>query len=224
MTRPRSSTCLARSESGLGAGKILVDTTTGDPQRTHDLAVWLAAGVEYLEAPISGSSEQTAPAYVDGIGRRPPQAFEACRDLLDSLAAKTYYVGRWGNAVRMKLVTNLVLGLNRAVLAEGWHSPGPLGYDGQCAGGVAEQPCLLAHHGRQGSQDGRRRFRAASQALAAPQGRAVDPRRGGPAPGSGCRYRSCIGICLDEAEAIGLGELDNSVIIQAIERPPLRHH
>ena len=35
------------------------------------------------------------------------------------LAAKTFYVGSWGNAAKMKLVTNLVLGLNRAALAEG---------------------------------------------------------------------------------------------------------
>jgi 3-hydroxyisobutyrate dehydrogenase-like beta-hydroxyacid dehydrogenase len=46
-------------------------------------------------------------------------AFHACSDLWQCLAAKTFFVGSWGNAAKMKLVTNLVLGLNRAALAEG---------------------------------------------------------------------------------------------------------
>lgn len=36
-----------------------------------------------------------------------------------NLAAATDYLGSWGNAGKMKLATNLVLGLNRAALAEG---------------------------------------------------------------------------------------------------------
>ena len=101
-------------------GKLLIDTTTGDPQRTALLGQRLAArGVDYLEVPISGSSEQTRRGVSTAMVAGPPRAFEASRDLLDAIAAKTYYVGEWGDGVRMKLVTNLVLGLNRAVLAEG---------------------------------------------------------------------------------------------------------
>ncbi len=107
-------------EDALRPGTIVIDTTTGDPQRMDRLGSWLAAhAVDYLEAPISGSSEQTRLHLSTALAAGPKDAFEACRDLFDCLAAKTYYVGQWGNGIRMKLVTNLVLGLNRAVLAEG---------------------------------------------------------------------------------------------------------
>jgi 3-hydroxyisobutyrate dehydrogenase-like beta-hydroxyacid dehydrogenase len=111
---------LRSMEGALAPGKILIDTTTGDPQRMAGLGASLEKrGVKYLEAPISGSSEQTRRGLSTALVAGPEDAFAACRDLLDVLAAKAFYVGAWGNAVRMKLVTNLVLGLNRAALAEG---------------------------------------------------------------------------------------------------------
>ena len=111
---------LAQLADAYQPGKLLIDTTTGDPQRTALLGARLAArGVDYLEVPISGSSEQTRRGQSTAMVAGPHRCLEACRDLLDAIAAKTYYVGQWGDGVRMKLVTNLVLGLNRAVLAEG---------------------------------------------------------------------------------------------------------
>jgi 3-hydroxyisobutyrate dehydrogenase-like beta-hydroxyacid dehydrogenase len=104
----------------LRPGKILIDTTTGDPQRMPALGSNLARrGVAYLEAPISGSSEQTRRHMATALAAGPAETFAACKDLLACIAAKTFYVGQWGDGVRMKLVTNLVLGLNRAALAEG---------------------------------------------------------------------------------------------------------
>jgi 3-hydroxyisobutyrate dehydrogenase-like beta-hydroxyacid dehydrogenase len=111
---------LGEMASGLRAGKVLLDTTTGDPQRMASLGASLAQqGVAYLEVPISGSSEQTRKHMSTALVAGPPEAYAACEDLLGCIAAKTFYVGEWGDGVRMKLVTNLVLGLNRAVLAEG---------------------------------------------------------------------------------------------------------
>jgi 3-hydroxyisobutyrate dehydrogenase-like beta-hydroxyacid dehydrogenase len=72
----------AQMQSGLRAGQIVVDTTTGEPAQTVALSARLAAlGVQYLDAPISGSSEQTrlGEATVMVGGER--SAFEACADL-----------------------------------------------------------------------------------------------------------------------------------------------
>jgi len=71
-----------------------------------------------LDAPISGSSEQTRRGEVTVIVGGPREAFDACRDLFECCAAKTIYAGRSGSGAKMKLVSNLVLGLNRAALAE----------------------------------------------------------------------------------------------------------
>ena len=64
---------LDRLSDGLRPGQILIDTTTGEPEQTARLGARLAArGVHYLDAPISGSSEQTrrgeAIAIVGGAG------------------------------------------------------------------------------------------------------------------------------------------------------------
>ena len=101
-------------------GRIIVDTSTSDPQLTVAVGTRLAKhGVKYLEAPFSGSSEQTRNHQSTALVAGDREPFKACGDLWDCLAAKTFYVGEWGNAAKMKLVTNLVLGLNRLVLAEG---------------------------------------------------------------------------------------------------------
>ena len=46
-------------------------------------------------------------------------AYKNCTDLLDLLAEHVFYLGASGNGSKAKLATNLVLGLNRLVLAEG---------------------------------------------------------------------------------------------------------
>jgi 3-hydroxyisobutyrate dehydrogenase-like beta-hydroxyacid dehydrogenase len=111
---------LAQMDQGLNAGQILIDTTTGNPEQTAALGARLAKrGVKYLDAPISGSSEQTRRREVTTIVGGPREAFEACRDVFDCFSRKTFHVGPCGSAAKMKLVSNLVLGLNRAALAEG---------------------------------------------------------------------------------------------------------
>jgi 3-hydroxyisobutyrate dehydrogenase-like beta-hydroxyacid dehydrogenase len=46
-------------------------------------------------------------------------AFDACADLFTALSERAFPLGVCGNGAKMKLVVNLVLGLHRAVLAEG---------------------------------------------------------------------------------------------------------
>ncbi len=44
--------------------------------------------------------------------------FRECEDLLRCFSSQSFHLGPCGSGARMKLVLNLVLGLNRAVLAE----------------------------------------------------------------------------------------------------------
>jgi 3-hydroxyisobutyrate dehydrogenase-like beta-hydroxyacid dehydrogenase len=104
----------------LAPGTILVDTTTGDPGPTAALGASLAEGwIAYLDATIAGSSAQVRDGEVLVVAGGEPSAFDACRDLFAAFAARAYRVGPCGSGARMKLVVNLVLGLQRAVLAEG---------------------------------------------------------------------------------------------------------
>lgn len=104
----------------LKAGQIIIDTTTGDPQEMAVLGAELAAqGVHYLDATVSGSSVQLQQRDVLVMAGGDEGAFERCREWLACFAREVVHVGPCGSGAKMKLVTNLVLGLNRAALAEG---------------------------------------------------------------------------------------------------------
>lgn len=106
--------------STLQPGHILIDTTTGEPADSITLAARLAKiGVQYLEAPISGSSEQTRRGEATVMVGGAHETFTACQDLWPILGKTVCYIGEAGTAAKMKLVSNLILGLNRAALAEG---------------------------------------------------------------------------------------------------------
>lgn len=115
---------------GLRAGQTLIDATTGDPGETEALGRRLAdEQVDYLESPIAASSEQTRQGQAMALVAGPKEAFDRCSDLFSALTAQAHYTGGWGNAARMKLVNNLILGLNRAVLGEGLWFAETLGLD-----------------------------------------------------------------------------------------------
>lgn len=118
-------------EAGLRAGQIILDTTTGDPREMAALGDELAArGVHYLDATISGSSAQLLQREVLVMAGGDAEVFERCRDLFAAFARDAVHVGPCGSGAKMKLVTNLVLGLNRAALAEGLAFAQQLDLDG----------------------------------------------------------------------------------------------
>jgi 3-hydroxyisobutyrate dehydrogenase-like beta-hydroxyacid dehydrogenase len=101
-------------------GTMILDVTTGDPESAAGQAAAAAAvGAEYLDATLSGSSAQARRGAALFMVGGPEPAFAACRALLAALGGAAVHVGPVGAGARMKLVTNLVLGLNRAALAEG---------------------------------------------------------------------------------------------------------
>jgi 3-hydroxyisobutyrate dehydrogenase-like beta-hydroxyacid dehydrogenase len=112
------------------SGRTVVDTTTGDPDRTAALGERLKAmGVDYLDATIVGSSRLVREGMAVVVAGGEEAVFRRCSDLLDTFAAREFHVGPWGSGARMKLVVNLVLGLNRAVLAEGLGFARASGFD-----------------------------------------------------------------------------------------------
>lgn len=115
---------LVGDAQGLLAGghrvQTLIDCSTGDPRRLEALANKLQAqGITLLEAPLSGSSEQIAAGQATLLLGGPAQAVADHAALWNALAAHAVHVGPAGMGARGKLATNLVLGLNRAALAEG---------------------------------------------------------------------------------------------------------
>jgi 3-hydroxyisobutyrate dehydrogenase-like beta-hydroxyacid dehydrogenase len=214
---------LEQMNTALQPGQIILDTSTSDPQQTSAMGQRLARrGIEYLEAPFSGSSEQTRNRQSTALVAGEKPAFDACQDLWDCLAAKTFYVGSWGNATKMKLVTNLVLGLNRAVLAEALVFAEATGLTREKAlevllGSPAYSRTMDAKGPKMVQADFTPEARL-SQHIKDVRLMLAEARRGGIVlPISSVHLE-----LLESAEAAGLGELDNSAIIRIIEDPDLR--
>jgi 3-hydroxyisobutyrate dehydrogenase-like beta-hydroxyacid dehydrogenase len=110
--------------------RVIIDTTTGEPERTEALARQLSdRGIQFLDAPISGSSEQIRRRQGVILIGGERTAYESCLDLFKTLSEKHYYLGSAGAGSRAKLASNLILGLNRLVLAEGLVFAERLGLD-----------------------------------------------------------------------------------------------
>ena len=99
---------------------LVIDCSTGNAQALAALAARLQAqGIAFLEAPMSGSSSQIANGAATMLLGGEDSVVAAQQALLEALSPKRVHVGSAGMGARAKLATNLVLGLNRAALAEG---------------------------------------------------------------------------------------------------------
>ncbi len=99
---------------------IIIDTTTGMPDKMVKMAEMVSAqNIGYLDATVGGSSEQARKGEVIVIAGGEEKAFQECEEIFQCFARETFHVGPSGSGAKIKLAVNLVLGLNRAVLAEG---------------------------------------------------------------------------------------------------------
>jgi L-threonate 2-dehydrogenase len=119
----------AIAQGGTGS-RIFVVTSTCDPDRLAALAARVALhGAHVLEVPISGASTQVARG--EGLGLVGGDEAVAARvsRILDTICPQRRHLGAVGNGTRTKLAVNLILGLNRAALAEGLVFASRLGLD-----------------------------------------------------------------------------------------------
>ncbi|MHC4167701.1 MAG: NAD(P)-dependent oxidoreductase [Planctomycetota bacterium] len=108
----------------------IIDTTTGDPDETMLLAKRLAQrGITFLDSTVSGSSRQVRDREAVFMVGGDSEGFEACRDVFSALAENVFYIGASGSGSKAKLASNLILGLNRLALAEGFVFADKLGLD-----------------------------------------------------------------------------------------------
>ncbi|MCP5519027.1 MAG: NAD(P)-dependent oxidoreductase [Verrucomicrobiales bacterium] len=202
---------------------VLLDTTTGAPDDAVRAGERVGAvGAAYLDSTVSGSSEQVrrGEGLVMVGGDR--EAFELCRPLLERLADRVVHVGPVGSGAKMKLATNLVLGLNRAALAEGLAFAGALGLDpAQTLAILQASPAASRIMEAKGPKMVTGDFR--------PQARLSQHLKDvrlilelGRETGARLPLSETHRTLLKEAEAAGWGGLDNSAIFKTLA-PPASH-
>src|SRR6204780_562024 len=111
------------------AGKIVLVTSTCDPDRIAALGARVGDKLRFLETPVSGTSEQVRQGDGVGLIGGDPKIAADAAPVLDALFAKSFHIGKIGDGGRAKLAVNLILGLNRLALAEGLVFATRLGLD-----------------------------------------------------------------------------------------------
>jgi 3-hydroxyisobutyrate dehydrogenase-like beta-hydroxyacid dehydrogenase len=111
------------------SGKIVLCTSTCDPDRIAALGANVAGKLRFLETPVSGTSEQVR--HGDGVGLIGGDASIAAdaAPVLDALFPRRFHIGKIGDGGRAKLAVNHILALNRLALAEGLVFASRLGLD-----------------------------------------------------------------------------------------------
>jgi len=111
-------------------GLILIDTTTADPILSEELAERLREkGIEMLDVTLSGTSKMCAEREITLMAGGKEEVFKECEEIFQALGKETSFMGKNGSGALTKLIVNLVLGLNRMVLAEGLALTKRLGMD-----------------------------------------------------------------------------------------------
>jgi 3-hydroxyisobutyrate dehydrogenase-like beta-hydroxyacid dehydrogenase/NAD(P)-dependent dehydrogenase (short-subunit alcohol dehydrogenase family) len=191
----------------------------GHPDELEALAARLdARGITFIEAPLSGSSQQIAAGEATLLLGGEAGALQACEPVLSAISGKRIHVGGAGMGAKAKLATNLVLGLNRAALAEGMVFAESLG--------IAPEQFLalvLASPATSGAAEAKGRMMVAEDF--APQSRIHQHLKdvklmiqGAAAEGQQLPLSETHAALMRAAIAAGDGELDNAAIIRELRR------
>lgn len=181
------------------------------------------AGAVFIEMPISGSSAQFGRNEALGLVAANIHDVESCSGILSLLCAERSFVGeRPGDAAGAKLAINLALGINRAAIAESMALATRLGLD---PGRFLDLLKSSAAYSRVMDSKGPL---FVSRDFTAPQSR-VDQslkdftliQSAGRESGLAVPFASLYKRMLEDNVAHGEAELDNAVILRAIERAVL---
>jgi len=111
------------------SGKIVLCTSTCDPDRIAALANRVGDRLRFLETPVSGASEQVRQGDGVGLIGGDEKIAADAAPVLDALFPKRFHIGKAGDGGRAKLAVNHILALNRLALAEGLVCAAKLGLD-----------------------------------------------------------------------------------------------
>src|SRR6476659_9029244 len=106
--------------NGIKEGQIAVDMSTVLPATSlREQEAYAKHGVDFLDAPVFGSRQESADAKLWIMAAGNKAIFEKVKPVLEHLGQTVHYLGKNGNAAAMKLVGNLIVALELEALSEG---------------------------------------------------------------------------------------------------------
>jgi 3-hydroxyisobutyrate dehydrogenase-like beta-hydroxyacid dehydrogenase len=105
---------------GINQGQIAIDMSTVLPATSlREQEAYAKRGVDFLDAPVFGSKQESADAKLWILAAGNKAIFEKVKPVLEHLGQTVHYFGKNGDATAMKLVGNLIVALEMEALAEG---------------------------------------------------------------------------------------------------------
>jgi L-threonate 2-dehydrogenase len=208
----------------LSAGRTkpftVICVSTCDPDRIAALAARLPVDkIRYVEAPISGTSDQTARGEGLGLIGGDRQAADEVMAVLKVICPRLHFLGAAGNGGRAKLAINLILGLNRAGLGEGLVFAERLGLDPASFLAVARDSAAYSQiMDVKGPMMVRGEFSPPHGKLAQARKDVALMLEQAKSRGQQLPLGSVYMDLLDKAVAAGQGELDNAAVMLEIKR------
>jgi 3-hydroxyisobutyrate dehydrogenase-like beta-hydroxyacid dehydrogenase len=106
--------------TGLSAGKVYVDMSTVSPRASRALAGRVReTGARMLDAPVSGSIATLQEGRLSVMVGGDRDVFERALPVLEAIGPKVTFVGENGQAVLMKIASNLSLAVQMLAFSEG---------------------------------------------------------------------------------------------------------
>jgi len=101
-------------------GAVLVESSTVSPAWIAELAAAAQArGLDFLDAPVTGSRAQAAAGQLTFLVGGPAEALAVATPVLEAMSKEILALGPVGSGAKLKLVNNFLCGVQIASLAEG---------------------------------------------------------------------------------------------------------
>ncbi len=102
------------------AGAVVISSATVAPDFAVQLGARVeAAGLQMLDAPVSGGAARAASGEMTMMTSGPAAAYAACEDVLAAMAGKVYRLGgEHGAGSKVKIINQLLAGVHIAAAAE----------------------------------------------------------------------------------------------------------
>ena len=103
----------------LRPGMLILDMSTGSPTDTKDIYSQLkACGVSFVDAPVSGGVVRAADGTLSIMASGDRDAYSRALDIFNVLGKSVFYVGESGTGHTIKLINNMLTGINLAGICE----------------------------------------------------------------------------------------------------------
>ena len=204
---------------GARPGLIHIDMSTISPEVTRAVAARLsAAGVDMLDAPVSGGEQGAINAALSIMAGGKEQVFERCRPVLEALGKKLVYCGPHGSGQVVKLCNQIIVGLNNLAVCEALVFAAKAGVDRRrmleaVGAGAGSSWAVLNLAPKMLDRDFRPGFKVAHQQKDLRLALATALERHLPLPGTALVHQLFAAV-----EADGLGSEGTQALVKALEK------